>query len=95
MACIVFGYETSSNMVLCMTTHNDIFDNLIDYIAKRGTPTILSHRQCSAKDFFTQESFEGDDSRHIVWRILYKMNGTIVMKRSGIPGEFVYLQTTG
>jgi len=93
MACIVFGYETSSNMVLCMITHNDIFDNLIDYIAKRGTPTILSHRQCSAKDFFIDDD-SIDSSRRTVWRILYKMNGTTVMKRSGIPGEFVY-QTTG
>jgi hypothetical protein len=73
-----------------MTTNNDIFDNLIEYISKRATPKILSHRQCTAKDFFTD-----NDSIEIVWRILYKMNGTTVMKRSGIPGEFVYLQTTG
>jgi hypothetical protein len=90
MARIVFGYETLSNMVLCMITHNDIFDNLIEYIAKRGTPTILSHEQCELQDFFT-----GNTSIDATWRILYKMNGTTVMKRSGIPGEFVYLQTTG
>jgi len=94
MACIVFGYETSSNMVLCMITHNDIFDNLLDCISKRGTPTILSNQQCKLQDFFTDND-SIDSSRRIVWRILYKMNGTTVIKRSGIPGEFVYLQTTG
>jgi len=41
MAYIVFGYEHSSNMVLCIITHNDIFDNLIEYIAKRGTVEYL------------------------------------------------------
>jgi len=91
MSCIVFGYGNSSNMVMCMITHNHIFDNLIEYITKRGTPTILSHHPCSAKDFFTEESFKEDNSS---WRILYKADGTTVIKQWGIPGEFVY-QTTG
>jgi len=77
-----------------MITHNDIFDNLLDCISKRGTPTILSNQQCKLQDFFTDND-SIDSSRRIVWRILYKMNGTTVIKRSGIPGEFVYLQTTG
>jgi hypothetical protein len=72
-----------------MITHNDIFDNLLDCITKRGTPTILSHYQCELQDFFTD-----NDSIDATWCILYKADGTTVIKRSGIPGEFVY-QTTG
>ena len=77
-------------MVLCMITHNHIFDNLIEYIVRRGTPTILLRRQCTVQEFFTD-----NDSIDAVWRILYKADGTTVMKHSEIPGELVYHQTTG
>lgn len=89
-----FGYELENGSIRYLLTHEYSLDQIHPFLLRRAVPrsySLTNIATCS-KDFF--DNFNKDNS---IWRVLYCMDGTIICKKSNIPGMFSFVsdQTTG
>jgi hypothetical protein len=79
----VFGYEKDNGTVVYIITHGIGIEEIYEskYISDRIVPAHASKSHyCDIGCFFSDEYFENEDSG---WRILYKLDGTTVLRRYG------------
>jgi len=81
-----FGYEQDNGSVRYLLTHEFSLDEIHPLLLRRETPNsyILPNTSISSNEYF--DNFEEDTT----WRILYCLDGTIICKKSTIPGMFKF-----
>ena len=90
METTAFGYETPDGSVFYILSDFLMFEDIIQYILKRGTPMSnnLKNKSSCLLEYFSDSLFTKDNS---IWRVLYMLDGTVQCKKLGISGIFTYV----
>jgi hypothetical protein len=85
----VFGYEQENNKIQYLITRELMLEDIEKYLAKREVPHHINTSSISPSivDYFDEKNFNLERS---IWRILYRLDGTIVCRKWGSMGEFIY-----
>ena len=88
-----FGYEQENGNIYYLLSRELILDEIEEYLINRIVPSKLNITITSDSiiDYFSDKKFIQDGSK---WRILYMLNGSVICKKSGSHGEFIYNKNT-
>jgi hypothetical protein len=84
-----FGYEQEDGNIHYLLSRELILDEIEKYLISRIVPSKLNITIISDSiiDYFSDKKFEQDKSK---WRILYTLDGSVICKKAGSHGEFIY-----
>ena len=87
-ATAAFGYEKEDGSIHYVLYHNLQNDEIEQYVEKRTNPytirTSILNAMC-LDNYFSQESFMAEAS---TCRVLYRMDGSVVLKNTSAPQTY-------